>query len=114
MTAKLAYESGVSEAKEWASHMVLREMRSPGDLENAMRRLESRYGIPWRTFWNLRYRPPADILVGVWRQLHAAYEAECKRQERLLAHERHIAEATVLAFEAMGSASSDGTGGEGV
>jgi len=99
MTAKLSYESGVSEAKEWASHMVVREMRSPGDLENAMRRLESRYGIPWRTFWNLRYRPPADILVGVWRQLHAAYEAECSRQERLLAHERHVAEAKVLAVE---------------
>jgi hypothetical protein len=114
MTAKLLYESGVSEAKEWATHMVLREMRSPGDLENAMRRLESRYGIPWRTFWNLRYRPPADILVGVWRQLHAAYEAECQRQERLLAHERHIAEAQVLSFEALDSASSDGAGGEGI
>jgi hypothetical protein len=114
MTAKLSYESGVSEAREWASHMVVREMRSPGDLENAMRRLESRYGIPWRTFWNLRYRPPADILVGVWRQLHAAYEAECSRQERLLAHERHIAETKVLAFEALDSAASDGDCGEGI
>ena len=114
MTAKLLYESGVSEAKEWATHMVLREMRSPGDLENAMRRLESRYGIPWRTFWNLRYRPPADILVGVWRQLHAAYEAECQRQERLLAHERHIAEAQVLSFEALDSTTADGAGGEGI
>lgn len=107
MTAKLSYQSGVSEAKEWASHMVVREMRSPGDLENAMRRLEGRYGIPWRTFWNLRYRPPADILVGVWRQLHAAYEAECQRQERLLAHERHIAETKVLAAENLVSASPD-------
>ena len=114
MTAKLSYQSGVSEAKEWASHMVLREMRSPGDLENAMRRLESRYGIPWRTFWNLRYRPPADILVGVWRQLHSAYEAECQRQERLLAHERHIAEAKVLAFETLDRASSDGDSGGGI
>lgn len=101
MTAKLIYASGVSEAKEWASAMVLREMRSPGDMENAMRRLESRYGIPWRIFHNLRYRPPSDVLVGVWRQLRAAYEAECERQERLLAHERHIAEAKVLTAEAV-------------
>lgn len=114
MSAKCLYASGVSEAKEWASHMVLREMRSPGDMENAMRRLESRYGIPWRTFWNLRYRPPADVLVGVWRQLKAAYEAECERQERLLAHERHIAETKVLAFETLGGEASDGTGGEGI
>ena len=114
MSARLHYASGVSEAKEWASAMVLREMRSPGDLENAMRRLESRYGIPWRTFWNLRYRPPADVLVGVWRQLGAAYEAECERQERLLAHERHVAEAKVLAFETLGGPHPDGTGGEGI
>lgn len=113
MTAKLLYESGVSEATMWASRMVSMNLRG-SDTENAMRRLEARYGIPWRTFWNLRYRPPADILVGVWRQLHGAYEAECQRQERLLAHERHIAEAQVLSFEALDSASVDGTGGEGI
>jgi hypothetical protein len=113
MTAKLLYESGVSEASMWASRMVSMNLRG-SDTENAMRRLEARYGIPWRTFWNLRYRPPADILVGVWRQLHAAYEAECERQERLLAHERHIAEAQVLSFEALDSTTADGAGGEGI
>lgn len=114
MTAKLSYVSGVTEAQMWASHMVLRESRGPGDTENAMRRLENRYGIPWRTFWNLRYRPPADILVGVWRQLHSAYEQECSRQERLLAHERHVAEAQILSFEALDGPNADGTGGEGL
>ena len=112
MNANCIYASGVSEAKEWASHMVVREMRSPGDMENAMHRLETRYGIPWRTFWNLRYRPPADVLVGVWRQLKAAYELECERQERLLAHERHVAETKVLAAEALvrtGSFSDSGS-----
>lgn len=104
MSGKLIYQSGVSEAQMWASHMVPRESRGPGDTENAMRRLEARYGIPWRVFWNLRYRTPADVMVGLWRQLHAAYENECERQERLLAHERHIAEATVTAFEIDGRA----------
>lgn len=114
MTAKVPYASGLSEARSWSNALLLGEMRSPGDMENAMRRLESRYGIPWRIFHNLRYRPPADVLVGVWRQLKDAYEQECSRQERLLAHERHIAQATVLAFEALDSASVDGTGGEGI
>lgn len=112
MTAKVIYASGVSEAKEWASAMVLREMRSPGDMENAMHRLERRYGIPWRVFHNLKYRPPADVLVGVWRQLKSAYELECERQERLLAHERHLAEAKVLAAEDLArQAAHDDSGG---
>jgi hypothetical protein len=110
MTATCVYHSGLSEAKEWASALVLREMRSPGDMENAMHRLEHRYGIPWRTFWSLRYRPPADVLVGVWRQLKAAYEQECERQERLLAHERHVAETKVLAASALSRALPDAAG----
>lgn len=107
MTGKLVYQSGVSEARMWATTMVLREARGPGDSENAMRRLEHRYGIPWRTVHNLKYRAPADVMVGVWRQLKAAYEAECERQERLLAHERHIAEAKLLAAETMAGKASD-------
>lgn len=107
MTGKLIYQSGVSEARMWATTMVLREARGPGDSENAMRRLEHRYGIPWRVFHNLKYRAPADVMVGVWRQLKAAYEAECERQERLLAHERHVAEAKVLAAEIVSGATAE-------
>ena len=114
MTAKLNYASGADDAKLWSRKLVNFESRGPGDMENAMHRLETRYGIPWRTFWSLRYRPPADVLVGVWRQLHSAYEQECQRQERLLAHERYIAEATVMAFETLDRASSDGDSGGGI
>lgn len=99
--------SGLTEAQHWANAMVMREMRTPGDLHNAMHRLESRYGIPWRVFFNLRYRAPADVLVGVYRQLKLAYEEECRRQERLLAHERHVAEALLSSAENLASASSD-------
>ena len=108
MSAKLSYHSGVSQAVEWANEMVLRELRSPnGDFENAMHRLEARYGIPWRVFWNLRYRKPADVMVGLYRQLQAAYTHECERQERLLAHERHVAETKVLAGEAVARSFAD-------
>lgn len=62
-------------------------------MEGAMRRLEQRYGIPWRTFWSLRYRPPADVMHSIWERLRQAYADECARQERLLRHEIEITKA---------------------
>lgn len=61
-----------------------------------MRRLEARYGIPWRTFWSLKYRPPSDVFVSIYNRLQAAYQSECERQMRLLAHEIEIAKAKGL------------------
>ena len=106
--------SGVEDAREWANELIRRESRGPGDMENAMHRLEARYGIPWRTFWAMRYRAPKDVFVSVYVQLKTAYQAECLRQERLLAHERTIAETKVLALEAMGRAPAYENGGEGI
>ena len=83
-------EDHVSAARSWANDLVRRESRGPGDIENAMRRLEARYGIPWRTFWALRYRPPTDVLHGIYERLRTAYLAECDRQARLLRHEIEI------------------------
>lgn len=80
----------IAVAKVWANDLVLRESRGPGDMENAMHRLEGRYGIPWRTFWSLRYRPPSDLMHSVYERLRAAYLAECERQTRLLQHEIEI------------------------
>ena len=100
----IVYQSGIAEASQWASRMVHNEARGPGDTMNAMHRLEARYGIPWRVFWGLRYRKPADVMVGVYRQLQAAYTSECERQERLLAHERHVAETKILAAETVAGA----------
>jgi hypothetical protein len=112
MGAKLGskFMTGLADARSWANELVRRESRGPGDMENAMHRLQSRYGIPWRTFWALRYRPPADVFVGVYLQLKAAYEAECQRQERLIAHERSIAEAKVLSVETLAQSLDDNLG----
>jgi hypothetical protein len=93
--------TGIADAKTWANELVRRESRGPGDMENAMRRLEARYGISWRTFWTLRYRSPDDVFVGVYLKLKQAYEAECARQERLLRHEREITKAKAKAFAAV-------------
>ena len=86
--------SGADQAQTWANDLVRRETMGPGDMPNAMRRLEQRYGIPWRTFWELRYRPPQDVLHGVWERLRQAHLAECDRQMRLLKHEIEITKAT--------------------
>lgn len=83
----------VEEATDWARALVRRECRGPGDIEPAMRRLEARYGLPYSTLWRLRYRKPKDIMVSIYARLQAAYLAECDRQQRLLRHERTIAEA---------------------
>lgn len=80
----------VLQARNWANELVRREARGPGDTSNAMHRLEARYGIPWRTFWQLRYRAPKDVFVGVYQRLGAAYQAECERQRWLLEHELEI------------------------
>lgn len=72
----------VETAVRLANALVLRESRGPGDMQNAMIRLEARYGLDRGLLWSLRYRKPKDILLGHWRRLVSAYEAECERQRR--------------------------------
>lgn len=90
---KMSDAAYVDDARSWAQELVRRESRGPGDQENAMRRLGTRHGIPWRVFWKLKYRPPQDIFISTYNRLHAAYRAECERQLRLLKHDIEITKA---------------------
>jgi hypothetical protein len=94
----------VEQASTWARALTTTESRGPGDLRNAWRRLEHRYGIPSQAFWSLRYRRPNKITATIWQRLREAYEAECNRQMRRLQHEieitRQIAGARHLAVHA--------------
>jgi len=82
----------VADARRWAGALLQREHRGPGDtVDAAMWRAQQRWGIDRGTFWSLRYRPPQDIVVGVYMRLKAAYEAECERQEARLRHELMLA-----------------------
>ena len=83
----------VDQAAVWARELTRVEARGPGDLGNAWRRLEARYGVPASTFWSLRYRPPKDILASIYFRLRGAYEAECERQMRKLKNEIAITKA---------------------
>lgn len=84
----------VDQAANWAKRLTQTEARGPGDLENAWRRLEARYGVPWRVFWSLRYRKPSDIGAALYARLEAAYQAECERQMRRLEHALEITKQT--------------------
>jgi hypothetical protein len=83
----------VDEAADWARRLTHAEARGPGDIENAWRRLETRYGVSFHTWWALRYRKPKDIAASVYFRMRAAYEDACERQARSLAHELAITKA---------------------
>lgn len=76
--------SNVEYAATLSREMTRLEARGPGDTENAWRRFEQRYAIPWRIFWALRYRKPKEIADEIYARLQAAYFAECERQKRKL------------------------------
>jgi hypothetical protein len=87
-------ETYVHEAQRWASALLEREHRGPGDtLDAAMWRAEQKWGIDHNTFWSLRYRPPREIFTSVYMRLRQAYELECVRQEARLQHELMLAKA---------------------
>jgi len=92
--SKVFEAEAVEEAAGWASALVSRTYRGPGDtVEAAMHRAENKFGVPVGTLWALRYRKPKAILAGIYLSLKAAYDAECERQEAKLAHELAITKA---------------------
>jgi hypothetical protein len=91
----------VDQAVSWARRLTHSESRGPGDMENAWRRLEAKYGIPWRSFWSLRYRRPNEIAASIYLRLQAAYEAECERVLRRTRHELTITKAKAGAAHAV-------------
>ena len=61
----------VDDAASMARRLVARESVGPGDTENAMRRCEAKYGIPYQSLWSLRYRPPKRIFIDVYERIAA-------------------------------------------
>jgi len=89
-------EEVVAEASEIARFLTAREARGAGDTEGSMRRVETRYGVPFSILWALRYRRPKDIAASILIRLRAAHAAECERQLKALQHELEIARAKGL------------------
>lgn len=93
--------TAVDQAASWAKRLTHSEARGPGDMENAWRRLEHRYGVPWRAFWSLRYRRPNEIAASIYLRLQAAYVAEGERLIRRIRHDIEVTKATSRADQAL-------------
>lgn len=91
----------IEEAQKMVRLMINRESRGPGDRVNAMRRLATRYGLTFNTFWSLTYRPPNDLMCSVYEKIRAAYENELRRAVSVLDHERKLAEEKTRIGEAL-------------
>jgi len=70
----------VTTATEYVRRMVQRETRGWGDLDNAMQRLETRYGLPFWTLWHLRKGKAKSVETSMFARIEAAYLDMCGKQ----------------------------------
>jgi hypothetical protein len=80
----------VEAATEYVRTMVQRESRGPGDLDNAMSRIEQRYGLPFWTLWHLRKGRAKGVEASMLARIRAAYLDMCQRQASALLHEIEV------------------------
>ena len=81
--------NALQQAQDWANYLVRVESRGC-DTDRAMRRVAARIGVSYTCLWRLRYRPPQDVFASVYQKLGAAYGAELRRQQSIIAHELEI------------------------
>lgn len=77
----------VEAATDHVRTMVQRESRGPGDIENAMRRIEAKYGLPFWTLWHLRKGKAKTVEASLLARIRGAYLDMCQRQASNLLHE---------------------------
>lgn len=77
----------VEAATDYVRTMVQRESRGPGDIDNAMRRLEAKYGLPFWPLWHLRKGKAKTVEASLLARIRGAYLDMCQRQAANLLHE---------------------------
>lgn len=70
---RIAAHEFVDDAARMAKRLANAECEGPGDYLNAMRRVAGRIGVPYGTFWNLRYRKPKEIPAHEYLGIFAEY-----------------------------------------
>lgn len=85
--------STVEEAGNYVRRMVENETRGWGDSENALSRLEARYGLPFWSLNRLRTGRAKTVEAGMFARIRAAYLDLCERQVVKLQHEISIEKA---------------------
>lgn len=94
----------VDRAVVLCQELVTREARGPGDLPNAMRRIERHYGIPFWAQWSLRYKRPKKIDAGLFERIRRAAEVD----ERLRGAGAYRAQTTLGASLLLGASALRG------
>ena len=69
------------DTKATVRKLVASECRGHGDMEPAIGRLETRYGLPYWTTWAFLYRKPKDVSVAFYLRVKEAYAAQCEAQK---------------------------------
>ena len=80
-------EMSATVATGYVKRMVQRESRGPGDIDNAMRRIEQRYGLPFWSLWHLRKGKAKTCDASLYARVRAAYLDMCQRHADALLHE---------------------------
>jgi len=90
-------EQKVMSSAEMASGLVRRmvetETRGWGDQDNALSRLEARYGLPFWSLQNLRTGRAKTVEASLFNRIKAAFVDHCGKQAARLLHEAQIAKA---------------------
>jgi len=101
-------QMSVEAASDYARRLVEGEARGPGDLDNALDRLEQRYGIGRWTLVHLRTGRAKSCDMTIFARLRGAYLDLCERQVSKLQHqiaiEKAIGDDTLEDLEAEASA----------
>jgi hypothetical protein len=81
-----------AQASIYVREMIHREARGPGDYENAMRRIEAKYGVGFWTLDHLRKGKAKTCDVGLYAQIKSAFADHCGAHARRLLKKAEIAQ----------------------
>jgi hypothetical protein len=74
-------------AGTYVRRMVELETRGSGDTEGAMRRLETRFGLPFWSLWHLRQGRAKTVDADLYSRIRGAYLSFCEQKISALQHE---------------------------
>lgn len=79
--------SSADVASDYVRRMVEAETKGWGDQENALARLEARYGLPFWSLNHIRTGRAKTVEAGLFARIRGAYLDLCERQITKLQHE---------------------------
>lgn len=85
--------SSVDVASGYVRRMVEHETKGWGDQDNALSRLEARYGLPFWSLNHIRTGRAKTVEAGLFARIRGAYLDLCERQVAKLQHEISVEKA---------------------